>query len=182
MSEQLQTSIHLEPATLYDVSDIVNLHYESEVNQFAEVEQHPQLPTRNEIATHYVSHGFHNHFANTRKREIAEQAGAATTVARLGAQIVGFSVYEHSKNWLTALYIATDYQRAGIGSLLLGHLLAAAGNKPTRLQTVQHTPAVAFYTKHGFTVQDTVPTEQCPRITATKRLPLVTMRYDPIKH
>jgi ribosomal protein S18 acetylase RimI-like enzyme len=47
-----------------------------------------------------------------------------------------------------------EYRRAGVGSVLMGQLLAEAdaGGKPVRIHVEQYNPALRFYERLGFTV------------------------------
>ena len=54
---------------------------------------------------------------------------------------------------LNVLYILPRFQNAGIGSVLLERMIAAA-DKPIRLRVLRVNPARRLYERHGFTVYD----------------------------
>ena len=56
---------------------------------------------------------------------------------------------------LEKLYILPNYQRRGIGTLLLGRLIkcAHAGEKPIRLRVLRVNPARQLYERNGFEVE-----------------------------
>ncbi len=84
-------------------------------------------------------------------------------VGRLGGVIVGFVNY-----WLVAdeLHIHSitthpDHRRAGLGTQLLDHMLAAGRAVGATLATLEvragNAPAIALYTRAGFTTVHTRP-------------------------
>lgn len=81
---------------------------------------------------------------------------ARVDVARDGARIVGFCNYWLVKDEVHLLAIAThpDRRRAGVGRLLMDHLLAIAHARAARLITLEvrrsNAPAIALYEQLGF--------------------------------
>jgi ribosomal protein S18 acetylase RimI-like enzyme len=81
---------------------------------------------------------FRDHIAPHCRIEVAEVAG----------RIVGYLALRGC--YVDRLYVHPDYQRAGVGTLLLGRARALS---PERLELHTHTEnflARAFYEKHGF--------------------------------
>lgn len=68
--------------------------------------------------------------------------------------------FGHGKTWWTGdefcvdeLYIATDFQRKGLGGELMAHIeeyVKSLGLNGVTLLTNRHLPAREFYLKHGF--------------------------------
>jgi ribosomal protein S18 acetylase RimI-like enzyme len=69
-------------------------------------------------------------------------------------QLAGLiTVERHSDHiQLQQLYLLPQFQRVGIGKLLMQNLLAEAvgGGRPVRLQVLQVNPAIRFYERLGF--------------------------------
>ena len=58
--------------------------------------------------------------------------------------------------WLDELFIAPEFQRKGIGSHVLRDVLSQAekAGLPLRLSVLTTNPAIRFYERHGFHVED----------------------------
>ena len=82
----------------------------------------------------------------------------STRIIQYGAVDIGrISVKEFSDHMLfDEIHLLPDYQRRGIGTLLLQELLAQAKDKqlPVRLMVLRSNPAKQLYERLGFTVYD----------------------------
>lgn len=99
---------------------------------------------------------------------LVAEAGAGEHTASpqdkpLTAQVVGFVVVTNKKGagHIITIDVVPTVRRSGVGtSLLLAAeaKLRAVGGRTVRLETaVNNTPALAFYKRHGYTIDRTIP-------------------------
>jgi GNAT superfamily N-acetyltransferase len=80
-------------------------------------------------------------------------------ITSCGWDIGVMRVERHPDHWfLSKLYLLPPFQREGLGSRLLGELIADARmvRLPLRLSVLEVNPARRFYERHGFTLIETV--------------------------
>jgi ribosomal protein S18 acetylase RimI-like enzyme len=179
MIDRHHVPIILEEACVADVSEITEVHLSAEQSIYPDTEQHFALPALEEIEEYHTAGNASERWRAAREREIFYDHHKRIQVARLGGAVVGFSVYDSQINWLNSLYVAPEYQGYGIGSRLLKNCLQTAGANPTRLLTVEHSAAVDFYKKHGFTLGESAPKRRRTRVNTTIYIPLIGMIYEP---
>lgn len=95
-------------------------------------------------------------------REYVRAHLAEVIVAEYESRVVGMV---HAKgNFIDALHVLPDMQRAGIGGRLLAHAeerMRRAGHTQSRLETdTFNERSRAFYARHGYTEIDTYPDEE----------------------
>ncbi len=77
-------------------------------------------------------------------------------VAETGGVVAGWASRERFDDTISDFWIDPDFQRRGIGSLLLGEIekqIAEKGFESARLEThAQNEPAVAFFRHHGYSI------------------------------
>jgi GNAT superfamily N-acetyltransferase len=96
------------------------------------------------------------------RRRTNENIDAGTTsIILLGAARIGIRVVEHEADCirLAQLFILPAYQRRGLGSKLIGQLLAEAraAGLPLRLRVLRVNPAFNLYQRMGFKVVEATP-------------------------
>ncbi|KJF68649.1 MULTISPECIES: GNAT family N-acetyltransferase [Rhizobium] len=81
----------------------------------------------------------------------------AIRVAEFGGAVAGWAAREHFNEAISDFWIDPDFQRRGIGSLLLTDVeqqILQRGFETIRLEThAQNEPAVAFFRHHGYSVR-----------------------------
>lgn len=179
MTDRYHIPIVLEEAQAADVSEITEVHVRSEQSIYPDTDEHFALPTLEEIEDYHTAGNMPERWRATREREIFYDHHKKIQVARLGKAIVGFSIYDRQINWLNSLYVAPEYQGYGVGSRLLKDCLETAGSNPTRLLTVEHSAAVDFYQKHGFTTGELAPKGRRTRVNNVSHIPLIGMIHIP---
>lgn len=171
--------ISIEGAHLADVPTITDVHLIAEQSIYPDSDHHIALPSREEVEEYHALSNMSERWRVAREREIFYEPHKNIQVARFGRAIVGFSVYDSYTNWLNSLYVAPEYQGYGIGSMLLKSCLRTAGQNPTKLLTVEHSAAVNFYKKHGFTTGELAPKGRHTPINDVSHIPLIGMIYVP---
>jgi len=178
MSEQLQTDLAIEAAAIADVPQLVAVHLDAEIHRFPnKVGSQSELPTASEVKTFHNNNNSDIRFTRLYEQSILHNPHEIVQTVKLGSLIVGFSLYNSRTHWLGSLYIAPKFQGLGIGTLLLQNCLRSAEGSPMSLWTSDQTPSVAFYTKHGFSIDGPAPLSSCPQITPSKKLPLISMTH-----
>ena len=81
----------------------------------------------------------------------------AIRVAEFGGAVAGWAAREHFNEAISDFWIDPDFQRRGIGSLLLADIerqILQRDFENIRLEThAQNEPAVAFFRHHGYSVR-----------------------------
>jgi ribosomal-protein-alanine N-acetyltransferase len=81
----------------------------------------------------------------------------AIRVAEFGGTVAGWAAREHFNEAISDFWIDPDFQRRGIGSLLLADIerqILQRDFETIRLEThAQNEPAVAFFRHHGYSVR-----------------------------
>jgi GNAT superfamily N-acetyltransferase len=88
------------------------------------------------------------------------EIGRDKVIQFAGTDIGLIGVEKRTGSWfLSRLYIAPNWQRRGLGSMILGDLLreARAAGVSIRLTVLEVNPARALYERHGFRVVETRP-------------------------
>ena len=73
-------------------------------------------------------------------------------VAEQDGKVVGFIEYQVEQGYIDCLYIDPLYQRRGIASVLLQHILQDAQQHQASLSVHASAVALAFFQQHGFTL------------------------------
>ena len=96
-----------------------------------------------------------------RQRSSENIAEGLTQVIELENTAIGIQVVERAPDsiHLLQIFILPEYQRRGIGSMLIERLLAEARSArlPLRLSVLRVNPAFALYQRMGFKVVDATP-------------------------
>lgn len=75
-------------------------------------------------------------------------------IVRVAGSDAGFLSFQLRADhlYLADLALLPEYQRQGVGTEVLHHVIARAGARgvPVRLQVLESNPARAFYERHGF--------------------------------
>ncbi len=93
--------------------------------------------------------------ARSVKEEVDYLQNSEVYVAYEGAKNIGFIAYENKKDSaeIISLAVIPEYQKKGIGKLLLDHVLSALKNRKIDLVThPRNTPAIILYLKLGFEI------------------------------
>lgn len=96
-----------------------------------------------------------------RPRPIAEQAAAGCRIIVADEEEVGCATTTQYPDhvWVDQLYVAPAFQRRGIGSAILGRIIAEAATMglPVRLSVIATNPALTFYLRHGLRIREETP-------------------------
>ncbi len=93
--------------------------------------------------------------ARSVKEEVDYLQNSEIYVAYEGAKTIGFIAYEDKRDSveIISLAVVPEYQKKGIGKLLLTHILGILKKRKTHLVThPRNTPAIILYLKLGFEI------------------------------
>ena len=88
--------------------------------------------------------------------KFGDQYPETILVAEAHGMLAGWGARENGDQRISDLWVAPEFQRRGVGAVLLGALeaeIAALGLKTAELETLAaNADAIRFYEKHGFVV------------------------------
>ncbi len=107
----------------------------------------------------YIDNAAFNRDFDLKARSIKEEVdylqNSEINVAYEGTKIVGFIAYEDKQDSVEIISLAVipEYQKKGIGKLLLNQILVKLKNRKVHLVThPRNTPAIILYLKLGFEI------------------------------
>jgi len=95
--------------------------------------------------------------AESTRWSLAIQQGLAQLAVNAQGIVIGFATYRHvdQKPYLDQLSVHPQAMRAGVGSQLMGHVIAWSADQPLWLTTYSHLPWNGpYYERKGFTAID----------------------------
>lgn len=171
--EVLASEIKVVEATQGDVAGIVDLRRATWLDTYP---NENYGISRADIETKITS--LSREEAIEREKNNLQNQDLKTWVAKAGRKVVGWCIVRlgEERNKMGALYILPEYQRQGIGSLLMKPAMAFLGDqKDIWLGVVEYNhKAINFYKKYGFELTRNIQ-EDVTKLPSGKQMPEVEM-------